>query len=64
MQFIIEGMSCESCVRHLTQAWTEVPGVTAVEVDLAGASGRVQGAVEAETLIAIAAGEGYVARLA
>jgi copper chaperone CopZ len=64
LQFIIEGMSCEACVRHLTEAWSEVPGVTEVRVDLAASSGHVVGAVEPESLIAIAADEGYVARLA
>ena len=30
----IEGMMCQHCVRHVTNALQNVPGVTAVTVDL------------------------------
>lgn len=30
----VEGMTCQHCVRHVTEALTEVPGVEAVEVSL------------------------------
>jgi len=31
----IDGMTCNGCVKHVTQALKAVPGVTAVEVSLA-----------------------------
>jgi copper chaperone CopZ len=31
----INGMTCNGCVKHVTQALKTVPGVTAVEVSLA-----------------------------
>ena len=31
----INGMTCNGCVKHVTQALKAVPGVTAVEVSLA-----------------------------
>ncbi len=30
----VDGMTCQHCVRHVTEALTEVPGVEAVEVSL------------------------------
>lgn len=35
MTFIIEGMSCASCVRHVEKAFLSVPGVTKATVNLA-----------------------------
>jgi copper chaperone len=35
----VAGMTCEHCVRSVTEEVSEVPGVTAVDVDLA--SGRL-----------------------
>jgi copper chaperone CopZ len=64
VEFIIEGMSCEACVRHLSGAWSGTPGVLQVGVDLAAGRGTVTGDVDPAMLIAIAADEGYVARLA
>ena len=37
--YTVKGMTCEHCVRSLTEEVSEVPGVTAVDVDLS--SGRV-----------------------
>jgi copper chaperone CopZ len=37
--YSVSGMSCEHCVRSVTEEVSEVPGVEAVEVDLA--SGRL-----------------------
>lgn len=36
----VEGMSCGSCVKHVTQALQPLPGVSGVAVDLP--SGRVK----------------------
>ena len=33
--YAVAGMTCEHCVRSVTEEVSEVPGVTAVEVDLA-----------------------------
>ncbi len=38
----VQGMTCENCVRHVTQALKELPGVTGVEVALAGGSATIQ----------------------
>lgn len=38
----IGGMSCQHCVKHVTEALQELPGVVAVEVDLAGGKATVQ----------------------
>ena len=32
--FAVTGLSCQSCVKHVTEALTALPGVTAVRVDL------------------------------
>jgi copper chaperone len=32
--FAVEGMTCEHCVRHVTEELTALPGVEAVAVDL------------------------------
>ena len=38
----IGGMSCQHCVKHVTEALQELPGVVAVEVDLASGKATVQ----------------------
>jgi len=35
-KILIEGMSCEHCVNHVSVALNELSGVTKVEVNLAG----------------------------
>jgi len=37
--YVVAGMTCEHCVRSVTECLTALPGVTGVEVDLT--SGRV-----------------------
>jgi copper chaperone CopZ len=37
----ISGMTCNGCVKHVDAALREVPGVTAVEVDLAGGQAKI-----------------------
>ena len=37
--YTVEGMTCEHCVRSVTEEVSDVPGVTAVDVDLG--SGRL-----------------------
>jgi len=37
----IEGMTCHNCVRHVTEALTELDGVSDVKVDLEGKKANV-----------------------
>ena len=39
----VQGMSCGSCVKHVTQALEPLAGVTGVAVDLASGQVRVSG---------------------
>jgi len=49
---IIEGMSCQHCVRHVTQALEEIEGVTSADVSLESKSAVVdfEGKVDYSTL--------------
>ncbi|MDF2440279.1 MAG: Heavy-metal-associated domain, partial [Abditibacteriota bacterium] len=38
----IEGMTCEMCVKHVTQGLQNVSGVQSVEVDLARGAAKVE----------------------
>lgn len=38
----VSGMTCNGCVRHVDKALRDVPGVTAVTVDLPGARAIVE----------------------
>jgi len=62
----VEGMSCGSCVNHVTQALKPIPGVTDVAVDLESGHVRVSGALDAgaERLMSALADAGYPAKLA
>jgi copper chaperone CopZ len=58
----ISGMTCNGCVKHVHAALRELPGVTAVEVDLAAGRAKVvhdpeQAAVSA--LVAAVQAAGY-----
>lgn len=55
----IEGMSCGHCVKRVTNALSEVSGVSDVQVDLAGKSATVTGSPEVETLKAAVDEAGY-----
>jgi len=55
----VAGMTCEHCVRSVTEEVSEVPGVTAVEVDLAGGRMTVQGDADAAAVRAAVAEAGY-----
>jgi copper chaperone len=55
------GMTCNGCVKHVTSALREVPGVTAVEVDLAAGRAKVVGEAPVPVLIAAVAEAGYEA---
>jgi len=41
-KLIIEGMTCENCAKHVTEALEEIPGVKEVNVDLDSMSAEVE----------------------
>lgn len=59
----VGGMTCNGCVRHVREALRGVPGVTAVDVDLAAGQARVEVAPEtsADHLVAAVEAAGYSA---
>ena len=57
----ITGMTCGHCVKHVEQALRQVPGVTAVAVDLASGTARVEGAADPAALVAAVEAEDYTA---
>lgn len=62
----VQGMSCGSCVKHVTQALQALTGVSGVEVDLASGHVRVSGDFPQGSSPAISAlsTAGYPAQLA
>jgi copper chaperone CopZ len=62
----VQGMTCGSCVKHVTQALQAIPGVTQVDVDLANGRARVEGDLQAggAALIAALAHADYPASIA
>jgi P-type Cu+ transporter len=65
VEFMIEGMSCASCVRHVENALKTVPGVRSANVNLATerATLSVQLNVSNATIIAAVEKAGYQAKL-
>ena len=57
--YAVGGMTCEHCVRSVTEEVSEVPGVTAVEVDLAGGRMTVQGDADDSAVRAAVVEAGY-----
>jgi copper chaperone CopZ len=57
----IEGMSCDHCVKHVTEALKGVAGVTSATVSLKDKSAQVEhdGELSLESLKAAVAEEGY-----
>ena len=41
-QYSVSGMTCENCVRHVTEALSALPGAGAVRVDLATGRATIQ----------------------
>lgn len=60
----VTGMTCQNCVKHVTQALTQVPGVTGVAVDLATGTARVEGDASVDALVEAVREEGYEAHAA
>lgn len=59
--FEVTGMTCDNCVQHVTKALQQVPGVTAVKVDLASESARVEGEFDDKQIVEAVEEEGYEA---
>jgi copper chaperone CopZ len=60
----ISGMTCNGCVKHVTTALRDLPGVTAVDVDLASGCAKVVHDPEASpvaSLVAAVDAAGYEA---
>ena len=57
--YAVAGMACDHCVRSVTEEVSEVPGVTAVEIDLAGGRLTVQGDADDAAVRAAVAEAGY-----
>jgi copper chaperone len=55
----VPDISCEHCVAAITAAVDEVPGVTAVQVELEGKRVLVDGEFSAERVIAAITDSGY-----
>jgi len=63
IELTITGMSCGGCASAVTHVLREVPGVDAVQVDLASGKAIVRGAAAPETLVQAVRAQGYGARL-
>jgi copper chaperone len=59
--FDVKGMTCDNCVKHVTEALESVPGVTAARVDLASNSAKVEGDFDDQRIIEAVEEEGYEA---
>lgn len=61
----VSGMTCEHCVKAVTEALIKVPGVeNVVEVNRERGEALVEGRPEAEKLVAAVVEEGYKAEIA
>ncbi len=59
LELKVTGMTCDHCVRAVTQAVRAVPGAGDVAVDLEAGRVRVQGNPEADAVRAAIIEEGY-----
>jgi copper chaperone len=57
--YAVQGMTCEHCVRSVTEEVSEVPGVTAVAVDLPTGKLTVDGDVDDAAIRAAVVEAGY-----
>jgi P-type Cu+ transporter len=60
----VEGMTCTGCVKAVTNALSQVSGVTAVTVDLGARHARVEGRADPQSLLAAVERAGLGVRLA
>ena len=57
--YAVAGMTCEHCVQSVTEEVSAVPGVTGVDLDLAGGRMTVRGDADAAAVRAAVAEAGY-----
>ena len=62
--FTVTGMTCDNCVRHVTEAIKNVSGVKTTDVSLATNSANVEGDFDEAAIIAAVEEEGYEAAIA
>jgi copper chaperone len=55
----VRGMSCAHCVAAITAAVSALPGVTGVDVDLAGSAVRVDGTPDRSSVAGAIEDAGY-----
>jgi copper chaperone CopZ len=60
-ELTIDGMTCQNCVRHVTEALSSVRGVASASVSLETRRASVHGEVEPFALIAAVEEAGYEA---
>jgi copper chaperone CopZ len=59
----VTGMACSGCANTVSKALSRVPGVTAVDVDLASGRAEVAGRVHVDALVAAVEKAGFEARI-
>lgn len=59
MQLIVEGMTCDHCVRSITKAIQAIDAQARVDVDLPKGTVTIEGAVDAAQATAAIEDEGY-----
>lgn len=64
IELSVRGMSCGSCVKHITEALSPLAGVTAVHVDLETGRVSVSGLPDTDLLLATLEAAGYPAQVA
>ena len=65
-EFAVEGMHCQGCVKSVTGAVSSVPGVTRVDVSLAGKAATVEfdaSLATPEAIVAAIEGAGFDAHV-
>ncbi|PSS58467.1 heavy-metal-associated domain-containing protein [Pseudomonas sp. BBP2017] len=60
----VQGMSCGSCVKHVTEALRPLEGVSDIAVDLQAGRVKVSGDSHSDALLAALQDAGYPAQLA
>lgn len=64
IELMVEGMTCDNCVKHVTAALRPLAGVQDVDVDLASGRVRITGDADSAALIEALDDAGYPARQA
>ena len=59
IKLVIDGMSCGHCTAAVEKTLSAIEGVESVAVSLNPGQALIEGSVDAESLIAVVAEEGY-----